>query len=73
MCFRRDKREIPPDRYLKYISCHGLIYFNEYILLTPGARSKVHVKKILEASLLSIVTGSRSGQVSGSGNESPGI
>ena len=42
-------------------------------VLTPGARSKVHVKKILEASLLSIVTGSRSGQVSGSGNESPGI
>ena len=49
------------------------LLFNEDNLLTPGARSKVHVKKILEDSLLSIVTGSRSGQVSGSGNESPGI
>ena len=49
------------------------LLFNEDNLLTPGARSKVHVKKILEASLLSIVTGSRSGQVSGSGNGSSGI
>ena len=55
---------------MKYISG---IYFNEDTLLTPGARSKVHVKKILEASLLSIVTGSRSGQDSGSGNGSSGI
>ena len=51
------------------------LLFNEDNLLTPGARSKVHVKKILEASLLSIVTGSRSGQVPmfsqfGSSNES---
>ena len=52
---------------------HGFTVMKIIQVLTPGARSKVHVKKILEASLLSIVTGSRSGHVSGSGNGSSGI